>query len=221
MVTHSPSSEFRHEPPQPLSEKEHTTSIPQTLLDILLRYGNESLAEAWLVAQRWPNGVHCPQCDSDNVARSPDSKPMPYRCRNCRTQFSVKSHSALRSSKHSVGTWVQALHLCSAVSNPDAADMRDILPVTNKASWNLAMRIHEAWEFYGRESHASNPRRQLSLDPSFTGQQGVQIARRRSTRPRRALPPPINYSAQVLAKAMFSLPEHHTWVFMRGKSFRD
>ena len=87
----------------------------------------------------------------------------------------------------------------------DAVDMRDILPVTNKAAWNLAMRIHEAWEFYGREPQASNAQRQLSLDPSFTGQQRVQIARRRSTRPRRALPPPINDSAQVLAEAVCSV----------------
>ena len=151
MVTHSPSDEGRHERPLPASTKEHSTSAERILLDILHRYENESLAEAWLVAQRWPDGVRCPRCDSDSIARPPDSKPMPYRCRACRTQFSVKSHSALRSSKHSLGTWVQALHICSALSNPDAVDMRDILPVTNKAAWNLAMRIHEAREFYRRK----------------------------------------------------------------------
>ena len=147
MGTYSPSAEDRHGPPQPASAKEHSIPVDQALLDLLRRYENESLAEAWLIAQRWPNGIRCPKCYSDNIARPPDSKPMPYRCRGCRTQFSVKSHSALRSSKHSLGTWVQAFHICSAVSNPDAVDIRDILPITNKAAWNLAMRIHESWEF--------------------------------------------------------------------------
>ena len=221
MVTHSPSSEIRHERPQPASERERTASIPQTLIDILRRYGNKSLAEAWLVTQRWPDGVRCPKCDSSNIARPPDSKPMPYRCRACRTQFSVKSHSALHSSKHSLGIWVQAFHLCSAVSNPDAVDMRDILSITNKAAWNLAMRIHEAWEFYRREPQASNSQKRLSSNFNPIGRRHVQIAIRKSTRPRRVLPPPINDSAGVIAKAIFSLPGDHKWVFMRGKSFRD
>ena len=147
MCTHLSSAEDRHEPSQPASAREHSISIDPRLLDLLRRYENESLAEAWFVAQRWPNGIRCPKCDSDSIARPPDSKPMPYRCRRRRTQFSVKSHSALRSSKHSLGTWVQAFHICSALSNPDAVDIRDVLPVTNKAGWNLAMRIHEAWEF--------------------------------------------------------------------------
>ena len=147
MGTHSPSAEDRHGPPQPASAKEHSIPVDQASLDLLRRYENESLAEAWLIAQRWPNGIRCPKCDSDNIARPPDTKPMPYRCRSCRTQFSVKSHSVMRSSKLPMSIWVQAFHICSALSNPDAVDIRDVLPVTNKTGWNLAMRIHESWEF--------------------------------------------------------------------------
>ena len=221
MCTHLSSAEDRHEPSQPASAREHSISIDPRLLDLLRRYENESLAEAWFVAQRWPNGIRCPKCDSDSIARPPDSKPMPYRCRSCRTQFSVKSHSALRSSKHSLGTWVQAFHICSALSNPDAVDIRDLLPVTRKAGWNIAMRIHEAWEFYRRNPQASSVQRRLPWSCNHNGQRRVQITRRKSTRPRRALPPPINDSAEVLARAVFSLPEQHIWVFMKGKSFKD
>ena len=132
--------------PDPNVEESRNTPI-----HTLRRFNDDSAAEAWLVAQRWPDGVRCPKCDSDNIAEPPDRRPMPYRCRKCRTQFSVKSHSAMRASKHSLTTWVQAFHICSAVSNPDAVDIRDLLPVTNKAAWNLALRIHEAWEL--RESY--------------------------------------------------------------------
>ena len=161
MSTHSLSAEDRHEPLQPASAKEHSIPVDQALLDVLRRYENESLAEAWLIAQRWPNGVRCPKCDSDNIARPPDSKPMPYRCRSCRTQFSVSSHSVMRSSKLPPSVWVQAFHICSALSNPDAVDIRDVLPVTNKAAWNLAMRIHESWEFYRRNPQTSGAQRRL------------------------------------------------------------
>ena len=162
MGTHSPSDESRHESPHADAENQHPITIDQTLLNVLRRYENEGLAEAWLTAQRWPNGVRCPQCDSNNIAQPPDRIPMPYRCRDCRTQFSVKSHSALKASKMSLSVWVQALHICSALSNPDAVDMRDVLPLTNKAGWNLAMRIHEAWEFRNANLRGTDSHRRSS-----------------------------------------------------------
>ena len=53
------------------------------------------------------------------------------------------------------------------------------------------------------------------------GQRRPQITIKRKTRPRRALPSPMTDSAEILAEAVFSLPERHAWVFMKGKSFRD
>ena len=221
MDTHSNSAENRHEPSRLASARERSISVDQGLIDVLQRYENESLAEAWLIAQRWPNGVHCPKCNSDNIARVPNGRPLPYRCRDCRTQFSIKSHSALKSSKHSLGTWVQAFHICTAFSNPDAVDIRDVLPVTRKAGWNLAMRIHEGWEFYRRNPQSSSVQRPLPWNSNSNGQRRVQIIKRKRTRRRRRLPPPIADSAEVLARALFSLPHHHVWVFMKGKSLRD
>ena len=59
----------------------------------------------------------------------------------------------------------------------------------------------------------------MNSNPS--GQGRPQITTKKKTRPRRDLPSPMTDSAEVLAEAVFSLPECHTWVFMKGKSFRD
>ena len=40
-------------------------------------------------------------------------------------------------------------------------------------------------------------------------------------RPRRPVPPPLLASPERLVKALMELPETHTWIFMKGKSFRD
>ncbi len=71
----------------------------QSFPDDLRRFEDESRAETWLVSQRWPSGVKCPRCHGENIARA--SRPMPYRCRVCRLQISVKSHSIMRASKSS------------------------------------------------------------------------------------------------------------------------
>ena len=59
------------------------------------------------------------------------------------------------------------------------------------------------------------------MNTNLNGQRRPQITKRKRTRPRRVMPPPITGSAEVLADAVFSLPERHTWIFMKGKSFRD
>ncbi len=59
------------------------------------------------------------------------------------------------------------------------------------------------------------------MNSNSNGQRRPRINKRLRTRPRRVLPLPIAVSAEVLAEALFGLPEQHTWVFMKGKSFRD
>ena len=136
--------------------------ILRTLLTVLRRFDDESVAEAWLTALRWSDGIRCPECDSDNIAKPLDRRPMPYRCRKCRTQFSITSHSAMQATKLPLSVWAQAFHICSALSNPDAIDIRDILTITNKAAWSLAMRIYEAWELHmTSESNRYGQRRLL------------------------------------------------------------
>ena len=213
MNTRPPSDESRGESPDPATNIDNSASIDQALLNVLQRYENESLAEAWLTAQRWPDGICCPQCSSESIARPPDRIPMPYRCRNCRTQFSAGSHSVMRSSKLPLSIWVQAFHICSTLSNPDAVDIRDVLPVTNKAGWNLAMRIHESWEFRrsGEANRAKSYGAIMSQPSPF----------RKEGRPRRPVPPPVLASPERLVEALLELPESHNWLFMNGKSFRD
>ena len=59
------------------------------------------------------------------------------------------------------------------------------------------------------------------MNSNSNGQRRPRLNRRLRTRPRRVLPPPITASAEVLAEALFSLPQGRAWVFMKGKSFRD
>ena len=53
-------------------------------------FPDDAVAEHWFVKTRWPGGVHCPCCGSLNVQERETRKPQPYRCRDCRKDFSVK-----------------------------------------------------------------------------------------------------------------------------------
>ena len=118
----------------------------QYLLFTLRRFDDAAVAEAWLIFQRWPDGVFCPACGGDRIAQPIDRRPFPYRCHSCYLQFGIKTRSPLRCSKLSLTAWVQAIYLSSAVINPVGLDTRAILAITPRAARNLVWRIREAWD---------------------------------------------------------------------------
>ena len=85
--------------------------VSASIRELLARFPDDATAEEWFVAWRWPNGITCPHCDSDNVAKVTSRKPMPFRCRKCRQHFSVKSQTVMQSSKLGVQTWLLAMFL--------------------------------------------------------------------------------------------------------------
>ena len=44
-------------------------------------YPDDATAEQWFIRQRWPNGIACPRCGSDNVNPKGKHPTMPHRCR--------------------------------------------------------------------------------------------------------------------------------------------
>ena len=54
-----------------------------SLIQALRKFGDDEKAEAWLVAQRWPDGIRCTACDSDNRSERPprpSRKTKQYHC---------------------------------------------------------------------------------------------------------------------------------------------
>ena len=62
-----------------------------TLVDLIRMFPDDATAEAFFADERWPNGVACPRCGSVSVQSGAAHKTMPYRCRDCRKRFSVKT----------------------------------------------------------------------------------------------------------------------------------
>ena len=108
---------------------------------------DEQATEQMFIEARWPNGVLCPACDSDNVKSRPTRKPMPFRCYACRKDFSVKTGTVMQGSNLKLGTWALASYLLT--TNPKgipSVRLQAYLNVTQKTAWHLAHRIRRAWE---------------------------------------------------------------------------
>jgi hypothetical protein len=91
--------------PYRVKERIHWTTLalrlPRERIDTVFR--TEELCRERLTTVRWPNGVTCTMCGSQEV--SDLSGRSFFRCRSCRTQFSVTSGTALHRTRVPIQVW--------------------------------------------------------------------------------------------------------------------
>ena len=110
------------------------------------RFHDEATAEAWFEAQVWPDGRYCPKCGSINTRAIPNRKPMPYRCRDCRNHFSVKTGTALANSKVSLRDWLEAIYLfLASLKSVSSMKLHRDIGVTQKTAWFMLHRLRQAY----------------------------------------------------------------------------
>ena len=110
-------------------------------------FGDVDKVEALFVEARWPNGVACPDCGSLNVQTRVNRKPQPYRCRDCRKDFSVKTGTVMEGSNLPLGKWAWASYLMTtSLKGVSSLKLHRDLGITQKSAWFLEHRIRKAWE---------------------------------------------------------------------------
>ena len=123
-----------------------------TLLEITRQFYTPEKGEAWFIEQRWPNGIACPHCGSVNVATIANRKPMPFRCKDCRKHFSVKTGSVLQSSNISLDKWAIAFYLyMTNLKGVSSMKLHRDLGITQKSAWHMAHRIRETLAVTGNK----------------------------------------------------------------------
>ena len=65
-------------------------------------------AERQIAGLRWPDGPQCPNCGTGDVAVRSGVPPLRWRCRGCRSEFTVTSGTAMHGSRIGAGRWVAA-----------------------------------------------------------------------------------------------------------------
>ena len=143
------------------------------LVDLFRMFPDDATAEAFFADERWPGGVACPHCGSVSVQSGAAHKTMPYRCRDCRKRFSVKTGTVMESSNLGYQTWALASYLLTTnLKGVSSMKLHRDLGITQKSAWHLAHRLREAWDDEGEEF--TGP---VEVDETYVGGQGGQQAR--------------------------------------------
>jgi len=123
-------------------------SKPETtsLYEFFKQFPNEEAARLYFEAKRWKGTVSCGHCGSLDVAECKGHKPMPYRCRDCRQHFSVRTGTVLAESRLPLQKWLMAIYMMTtARKGIPSTQMARELGITQKSAWFLAQRIRETW----------------------------------------------------------------------------
>ena len=118
-----------------------------TIVEVMAMFPDEKSAHDWWVKTRWPGGVACVHCGSVNVQTKARHPSQPFRCRDCRSFFSVKTGTCLQSSNLSLRIWAIAVYLmnsnCKGISS---LKLHRELGITQRSAWFLLHRIREAFD---------------------------------------------------------------------------
>lgn len=121
---------------------------PTTLstFEFFRKFPDEEAARKFFETRRWGGEPFCGHCGSVNVVECKDHRPMPYRCRDCRKHFSVRTSTVLAESRLPLQKWLLAIFmLTSARKGIPSTQMARELGITQKSAWFLAQRIRETW----------------------------------------------------------------------------
>ena len=121
-----------------------------SLLELAEQFPTEEAAQAWFESIIWPNGErHCPRCGSLNTHECSHPK-MPYRCRDCRKYFGVKTGTVMAGSPLPLRKWAYAIYLdVTSLKGVSSMKLHRDLGVTQKTAWFMQQRIREAFAHVG------------------------------------------------------------------------
>jgi hypothetical protein len=94
----------RPKPVHQMTEREFETRFP---------FGDEDSCKAYLMARRWPKGVHCPRCGNPAVYDLP-SRKWHWQCEQCAKdgyRFSVIAGTIFENTNKPLRVWFKVTHL--------------------------------------------------------------------------------------------------------------
>jgi transposase-like protein len=110
-------------------------------------FQDEAKATAHMEADRWPNGVSCPLCGSDNVHKMEGkTQAGMFLCNDCRDKFTVRTGTVFERSHIPLHKWLLATHLMAASKKGvSALQLQRMLGLGSyRSAWFMCHRIREA-----------------------------------------------------------------------------
>src|SRR5437588_2942863 len=141
-------------------------SEPKTLQEAILYYADPLNCREYLVARRWPSGVTCPRCGSQNVLFLEKYNRWHCREKHDAPQFTLKTGTVMEDSPIGVDKWMTAMwQIVNCKNGISSYEIHRALGITQKTAWFLDHRIRLALTSGSFEKLAG----EVEADETFIG----------------------------------------------------
>lgn len=139
----------------------------KTLQEAIIYFANADNCLAYMVARRWPNGVACPTCGSEDVRFLANQRRWECKEKHPRKQFSVKVGTIFEDSPLPLQKWLPAAWLLSSNRNGISSwELHRALGVTQKTAWFMLQRLRLAMQ---DENHGGKLGGEVEVDETYIG----------------------------------------------------
>lgn len=115
---------------------------PSTLQEAILYFAYPVNCREYLVTRRWPKGVTCPRCGSQNVLFLAEYRRWECREKHESRQFTLKTGTVMEDSPIGLDKWLMAMWMVVNCKNGVSSyEIHRDLGVTQKTAWFLDHRI--------------------------------------------------------------------------------
>jgi transposase-like protein len=123
------------------------TEQPQTLLEAIRYFSDPDVCLDFMVQLRWPDGVTCPTCGSDEVRFIPTRRIWECKHKHPRKQFSAKVGTIFEDSPIGLDKWLAAIWMIANDKNGVSSyEVHRAIGVTQKTAWFMLHRIRRAMQ---------------------------------------------------------------------------
>ncbi len=148
-------------------ENQAPNAFPKTLQQAIVYFADPDNALRFMVTLRWPNGITCPRCESDQYTFI--STRRTWQCKTCKKMFTVKLGTLMEDSPIGLDKWLAAIWMIGASKNGISSyEIHRGLGITQKSAWFLMHRIRLAMQT-GTFEKLGGTGSQVESDETFIG----------------------------------------------------
>jgi transposase-like protein len=139
---------------------------PTTLQQAIVYFSNPVNCREYVVARRWPKGVICPRCGSENVVFQEKYNRWQCNKRHDRRQFTVKTGTIFEDSPLGLDKWLTTMWMIANCKNGISSwEIHRAIGVTQKTAWFMLHRVRLAMQ----GEHAGKLAGEVEVDETFIG----------------------------------------------------
>jgi transposase-like protein len=140
---------------------------PTTLQQAILYFADPANCRDYLMARRWPDGVICPRCGSQNVIFLEKYNRWHCREKHNAPQFTLKTGTVMEDSPIGLDKWLMVMwQIVNSKNGISSCEVHRAIGVTQKSAWFMDHRIRFALGMDSGDKMTGH----VEADETFIGQ---------------------------------------------------